>query len=380
MKQIKPVPYYTQCDTFEFKALADELRALFLPMIERRFDMHHLCGFSHQAIIQYIARWKKDYPYYLRADITKYYPTVHPAKLVAQTQLAYRDLLSLPYVPKKFKDRFFLRMGEWMRSLPMDRGIPLGSAMSAILAPVALIPVWLALKRRHRENVKLIIYMDDVLVLCREPGLSRSVWQMLSQKLYANLGVELNPDKTKEGRFAGSKIEFCGWSFAGGYARIAENKCRDFKQRVMETIKNTKKNDTRSFIKRVNNKIDGFGNYYKYGHVLRQFHELDAFIRVQVRGWLARGISAKAHANAELEKLGLHSLLNCYKKIHAGKTPPKKQPSPPVEYYERKPPKIDFGVINAIAQHGETITRQLAQLIAQQRKILNILTDFNLHL
>lgn len=377
MKQIKPVPYYTQCDTLEFKALAGELRALFLPLIDRRFDMHHLNSFPHQAIIEYVAKWKKDYPYYLRADIAKYYPTVQVAKLVAQTQIAYRDLLSLPNVPKKFKDRFFPRMADWMRSLPVTQGIPLGSAMSAILAPLALLPLWLAVKRKHK--VKLLVFMDDVLVLCKEPYMPRDIWTFLSARLSVDLGVALNLDKTKSGRFAGSKVEFCGWSFAGGYARVTEQKLNEFKQRITDVIKKTKKNDTRSFIKRINNKIDGFGNYYKHGSVLRQFHELDSFIRMQVRSWLTRGVSTKAYANVELEKLGLHSLLNCYYKVHAKKAPAKRQPAPPAEYYEHKPPKIDFGTINAIAKHGETITQQLSQVIAQQRKILNILTSLSIH-
>ncbi|MDR0693807.1 MAG: hypothetical protein LBF81_00710 [Prevotellaceae bacterium] len=378
MKQIKPVPYYTQCDTYEFKRLAGEIRTVFLPLVARRFDMHHLNGFPHHAIIRYVARWKKDYPYYLRADIAKYYPSVQVAKVVAQTQIAYRDLLGLPYVPKKFKDRFFLRIAGWMRSLPMEQGIPLGSAMSAILAPLALLPLWLAVKRKYK--VKLLVFMDDVLILCKEPYIPREIWQFLSTRLSADLGVTLNLDKTKSGRFAGSKVEFCGWSFAGGYARVTEQKLNEFKQRIADIIKNTRKNDTRSFIKRINNKIDGFGNYYKYGNVLRQFHELDCFIRTLVRGWLTRGVRGKAYANMELEKLGLHALLNCYHKVHIKKTPAKKQPVPPAEYYEHKPPKIDFGAINAIAKHTETVTKQLAQVIAQQRRLLDTLSNLGLSL
>jgi hypothetical protein len=375
MKQIKPVPYYTQCDTDYFKVLAGELRTVFLPIVERRFDMHHLNGFPHQAIIRYVAQWKKDYPYYLRADIAKYYPSVRAVRLVTQAQIAYRDLLGMQYVPVKFKDRFLVRMGQWMRTLPLEQGIPLGSAMSAILAPVALIPLWLAVKRKFK--VKLIVFMDDVLILCKESYMPREIWQFVAQRLSADLGVNLNLDKTKGGRLAGSKVDFCGWSFAGGYARITEQKYNNFKQRIAATVQDTKKSNTRSFIKRINNKIDGFGNYYKYGSVLRQFHELDCFIRVQVRGWLSRGVSAKAYANAELEKLGLHSLLNYYHKVHADKTSPKKQPSPPVEYYEHKPPKIDFGAINAIAQNTETITKQLQQVIVQQRKLLSALTSLD---
>ncbi|MDR1406213.1 MAG: hypothetical protein LBI89_03320 [Prevotellaceae bacterium] len=378
MKQIKPVPYYTQCDTPDFKGLAAELRAVFLPQAERRFEMHHLAGFAHDAIIRYVAKWKKDYPCYLRADIAKYYPTLRAVKLVTQAQIAYRDLLHMNHVPKTFKDRFLPGLMQWARSLPPEQGIPLGSAMSAILAPVGLIPAWLAVKRRY--GVKLIVFADDVLVLCRDPHMPREIWQFLAQRLFSDLGVTLNPDKTKAGRFAGSKVSFCGWSFAGGYARIAEEKYNDFKRRITEAVGYSRKDDTRSFIKRINTRIDGFGNYYKYGSVLRQFHELDCFVRVRVRGWLARGLQAKAHDNADLEKLGLHALLNCYHKVHTPKTAPQKQPVPPLEYYGHKPPKIDFGTINAIAKNTETICKHLTQVIALQRKLLSTITDLEINL
>jgi hypothetical protein len=209
MIQIKPVPYYTLCDKAEFKSLAAALRTTFVPLVARRFEMHHLTGFAHGAIIRYVAQWKKEYPYYLRTDIAKYYPGVSPVNLITQAQIAYRDLLGLRFVPRRFKEQFMPGMVRWMRCLPLEIGLPLGSAMSSILAPVALIPLWLNVKRQHK--VKLIVYMDDALILCKDEYESREMWQLITNQLHSDLNVGLNHDKTRSGRFAGDDIDFCGF-------------------------------------------------------------------------------------------------------------------------------------------------------------------------
>jgi hypothetical protein len=290
--------------------------------------------------------------------------------LITQAQIAYRDLLGFRFVPRKFKDRFMKRMVAWMHALPVEQGIPLGSAVSAILAPLALVPLWLEIKRCY--NVKLIVFMDDALVLCKESYMPHAIWELVTNRLRNELKVSLNLDKTRSGRFAGDTVEFCGWAFAGGYVGITEKKQQEFKQRIAAIISHTGKNNTRAFIKCINHKIDGFGNYYKYGNVLRPFYDLDCFVRGQVRGWLCRGQRVKAYSNNDLLKLGLHSLTGFYAQAHPEEKQKVRQPTPPVNYYEHKPPKIDFGTINAIAQNTETMSKQLQQLIALQRKQLII--------
>ena len=106
MIEIKPVPYYTQPDDIVMKQCAKDLRCVFLPQLRRRFPMHHLNGFKHNDIINYVARWKKEYRFFLRTDIYKFYPSVNAKDLITMVQIAYRDLFGLDYVPKKFKDRF----------------------------------------------------------------------------------------------------------------------------------------------------------------------------------------------------------------------------------------------------------------------------------
>jgi len=210
--------------------------------------------------------------------------------------------------------------------------------------------------------------------LCKSDYSARQVWDYVSATLQKQYELKLNVDKTYSGRFAQKAVTFCGWYFSGGYARIEQRKYDSFKERILKFLKRSRKDNTRAFINGINRKIDGFGNYYKFGAVLKQFEELDCFLRKEVRQWLSGSSHSKAYNNAELERMGLHSLEICYHKAHEDKKDKeKKNPLQPrlrskeTFYDEKKPAAIDYGVLNQIAQNGEKLTAQLQQLIGLQR-------------
>lgn len=353
---------------------------IFKKVMTRRLPMHSMTPWTHSTVIDFISRHKNEYPYALRGDIEKYYPNVDPFKMIGQVQLAHRDLYALSCVSKSFRETFFPRMHLWAESLPPGHGIPMGSAMSCILATMALVPIWLGIKRKF--NVKLLVFADDILVLCKDDHTARLVWDYITGKLLVDLGVRLNAQKTYGGRFANREIDFCGWSFSGGYARIRKYKVDSFKNRFEKFVKSRRRENTRAFINAVNRKIDGFGNYYKHGNVLKQFEDLDCFIRIQVRGWLCRDTRNKAYNNRALEDIGLHSMVLCYRKAHRKKDAKNQPKLRPVEkyYVEKKPAALDFGTINQIAQSLETLVSQQQQIIGllrKQKKLLEEIFDLD---
>ena len=373
MKEIRPIPYFTKLDDAEFKTLAKELRQAFLPMVKQRFAMHHLNGFRQGQIIEYVKKHRKEYPVFLRTDIKMFYANVNPTQLVVQTQMAYKTLRGQMPLSDfiAFKEKYHKRMMKWVATLPEGIGIPLGSCMSAALAPIGLIPTWLDIKRSH--DIKIIIFMDDALILCKDEPTARLVWMQLARDLKENLKLELNTSKTKSGRFGTSTVSFCGWCFAGGYTRIEEYKIKGFKERLSELIKKSEKKNTRAFLKLLNRRIDGFGNFYRSGDTLRQFDVLDCFIRAAVRAWLCRGQKTKRYTNLALEKMGLHSLVNCYYKMHQKKLKPITQPTPQANLYTAKPHAPDWGSLNAIAQHTEALNEKITQLIKLHREEIALL-------
>lgn len=370
LSTIRPLPYYTVAGHADFIAAAQSLRRELVPKIARRLPGHHLAGMRHDAVINFVKRHKKKYPCFIRTDIAKFYPTVSHRDLLVGMQLAYRDLLGLEYVPKAFKRRYVGIVNRWIASLPLHRGIPLGSPLSALLAPLMLVPLWLELKRRYR--LPFLVYMDDVLVMCGDEDECAEIYAFIANRLSDDYGLSLNIDKTVSGRFSRQSVVYCGWRFSGGYATISNEKVAAFKDRLTAEVDSCKGMPTSQMLKRVNRKIDGFGNYYKHGDVARQLGELDAFVRREVRRRLSAENKAVCHTNDSLQTAGLHSLRLCYEKAHRAET--KKQPTPgngiPGIRKQESPGSSELEVLT---ESAGKIIRQLVQLVALQRKQLRIM-------
>jgi hypothetical protein len=102
----KSLPYYT-CDTLGGeRELAQALRAELIPKLARRLPGHHLAGLRHDYMVKFVLRNKRNYPFFLKADIKKFYPSVRHTNLVTGFQVAYRDLLSMKFVPDAFKKKY----------------------------------------------------------------------------------------------------------------------------------------------------------------------------------------------------------------------------------------------------------------------------------
>lgn len=370
---IKPIPYHTAYVSHKERDLAAALRQDFVPKIKRRFPHHHLCGLDQRWFVRFISLHKAKYPFFLRADIRRFYPSIRHQDLLVGTQIAYRDLVGLSYVPKSFKKLYMAHLTEWVRSLPLEhRGIPISSPLSAILAPLMLLPLWFRLKRLW--NVPLAIYMDDILILCEDKAQQADIYEWLHNNLHSEYDLELNSSKTESGRFAYNKLHFCGWEYVGGYARPSKEHTDRFLDRIRRCARQSKEMNPKRFIKRINRKIDGFGNYYKHGTVKGIYEELDVFIRSLVREHL---YGDKRCGNAELKSLGLRSLSTIYArnatKTLKGSDTPKLSPLPAALTAKPKntQPKRERASDGA-AELG-VISKKLTQLIALQRQQLRLL-------
>lgn len=301
---VRPLPYFGACPQVGERELAASLRRDFVPLLARRLPDHHLVGQRHGAVPAFVARHKKSFPCFVRTDIAAFYPSVRHRDLVAGVQLAWRDLLGLSYVPAKFKRRYVGGLSQWCASLPLERGIPLGSTLSCVLAPLMLVPLWLEVKRRF--GVPLTVYMDDVLVCCRDMGEAAEVYALIANRLSGAFDLTVQCSKTLSGRFSDTPLTFCGWRFAGGYAGVDPAKADAFRARVDAICRRSRSVPPRALVKRLNAALTAFGHYYKYGSVTRLYAELDVYVRRRLRQ--QADFSAVRGGNGRLTRLGLRSL------------------------------------------------------------------------
>jgi hypothetical protein len=116
----KALPYMLQTDSYPNKEFASWLRNTFGPFLAKRLPTVLYSGFKHGFIPSFIQKHKKTHPYFVKIDLQKFYPSVSHHQLVVESQMAYKNLLGLTYVLKKFKQKFLPAIGAFFNSLPLQ--------------------------------------------------------------------------------------------------------------------------------------------------------------------------------------------------------------------------------------------------------------------
>jgi 5-carboxymethyl-2-hydroxymuconate isomerase len=135
----------------------------------------------------------------------------------------------------------------------------------------------------------------------------------------------LNINKLNSGKFHQNKVEFLGFQYFGGVFTISEEKIEEFKNKIIKITHLTKNKTTKAIIKQLNNKILGFGHYYKFVYYKQDFENLDAFVRMRLRRYLSRNKDNKNKqgnlllTNEVLKNMGLKSLIDIYTKYASKK-------------------------------------------------------------
>jgi hypothetical protein len=254
-----------------------------------------------------------------------------------------------------------------------------------------LVPLWLRLKKQF--GVPFLVFMDDVLVMCESAQETHDVHRFLVNTLHKEYALSLNAAKTQSGRFSRQAVDFCGWRFQGGYATVSPAKAEAFKVGLEETARDCKKTkkDIHGFIKRINHRIDGFGNYYKHGTGTgKQFEALDVVVRRVVRKHLSE-TTPRSIRNGALEELGLHSLSAIYGQIQerkqnkgkgtarrlrkTGFTPPHLTATPQTYATPPTAGTLDGAEMLRLLNVCEKIQSQLTEMLALQRKQTRLLGE-----
>jgi len=78
-----------------------------------------------------------------------------------------------------------------------------------------------------------------------------------------------------------------GFRYYAGIFTLSDKKIEEFKNKIIKITHLTSKKSDRAVIKLLNNKILGFGHYYKFSHCKQDFEKLDAFIRQRLRRYIS---------------------------------------------------------------------------------------------
>jgi len=324
-KNTTNLPYFKITSTVSEIKTTKFLRRKFFPRIREKIPNHYLIQSVPFKNLQTIKKLSKRYPYFLRLDISLYYPSINHEILLKKLSEIYESI-SQKILSRHLKQCIKNDIPAFLQKSPYKKGLPIGSSLSYVLAGIFLLDLDFKIKN------PFLRYNDDYLIFCKSKRESELILKNIVIPTLNGLNLEINYKKLKSGKFYNDKVDFIGFEFFAGYFRIKQEKIEEFKKEIVKITRLNRKKSKEAIIRLLNNKILGFGHYYKFASCKTDFKDLDSSIRMRLRRYLLtqKALSAQEDnlvlTNEALQSLGLKSLMNIKLKFDGKGTIKTKKP------------------------------------------------------
>lgn len=288
------------------------------PIFERQFSPFSF-GFrpnksAHQAIEQARQYIEDGYRYVVDLDLEKFFDKVHHDKLMSLIAKTITDKPTLKLI------RRYLQAGIMENGLVTvnKEGTPQGGPLSPLLSNIILNELDKELEKRGHKFVR---YADDCNIYVKSLKAGERVKNGITDFIEKKLKLKVNEEKSAVGK-PRARI-FLGMSFyqRGKKTRISVPK--KTKQRFEEKIKKLSNRNWGAGmeyrIQKLNQLIQGWGNYFKIGDIKMYAFQMDAHIRRRLRACRWKEWKKIQTRYRNLKKLGINTT-NAWKCANARKS------------------------------------------------------------
>jgi len=122
----------------------------------------------------------------------------------------------------------------------------------------------------------------------------------------------MHPEKTKVVHFD-EEFRFLEFDFWKKYMVLPEDRVRKYKDRIRHLSRRQQGKNLEETIRKINEVIRGFSNYFRIGNVKNKFRRLDEWIRMRVRSYIRKRRSRESNwriPNKVLAQAGLVSMVD----------------------------------------------------------------------
>ncbi len=233
---------------------------------------------THDALRRCQVNITKGYRYVVDMDLEKYFDTVNQSKLIQILSETIKDGRVISLIHR------FLKSGVMSEGMFEDspEGVPQGGPLSPLLGNIMLNELDHELGKRGHIFVR---YADDLLIFCKSKKAAGRTLDHILPYIEEKLFLRVNLEKTQVEYV--SKIKYLGYGFyiskGEGRLRIHPKSIRKFKDdiRVITGRSNGMGIESRKI--QLNQKIQGWMDYFKMADAKNLIRDLDKWIRSRIR-------------------------------------------------------------------------------------------------
>ena len=292
----------TVTDRFIQQAIAQALT----PIFEEQFH-NHSYGFrpnrcAQQAVMKALEMMNDGHSWIVDIDLERFFDTVDHDKLMTIIGRTIKDGDVISII-RKFLVSGIMVDGEYEDSVI---GTPQGGNLSPLLANIMLNELDKEMEARGLDFVR---YADDCIIMVGSRQAAERVIKSISRYIEEKLGLKVNASKSKIDKPKGIKYLGFGFyydSFAKEYRAKPHTKAVEkFKARMKELTCRSWGVDNAYKVKKLNELIRGWINYFKIGSMKSLCEKLDANIRYRLRMCIWKHWKTPQSRAKNLIKLGI---------------------------------------------------------------------------
>ena len=235
---------------------------------------------AQQAVIKLLEYLNDGYEYIVDIDLEKFFDNVPQDKLMTLVGKLIHDPDTESLISKYLRAGVMVR-GQYEKT---EKGTPQGGNLSPLLSNIMLNELDKELEAR---KLRFVRYADDCVITVGSSAAANRVMHTITDWIERKLGLKVNMTKTKVTRPSGLKyLGFGFWkdSKDGKWkARPHQDSVSKFKRKLKELTKRSWSVSMDLRIRKLNEVIRGWINYFKIGGMKQKLKVIDERLRTRMR-------------------------------------------------------------------------------------------------